>query len=120
MPPSAYDTWPVLRDFASTRFTDNQAEEEQDFVAYLRWSDYELDAVTTRMLESAYRRWLTTASKGNWEEKCRKKLNRERRLKFGPGRFWASSPSGIFLNKNFVKGWGGVNPARPAGEVSVR
>ena len=40
-------------------------------------------------------------------------LDRRRRKMFGPGRFHASTQAGWYLNKNFVKGWGGVNPANP-------
>lgn len=40
-------------------------------------------------------------------------LDRKRRRMFGPGKFYAASPTGWYLNKNFVKGWGGVNPVNP-------
>jgi hypothetical protein len=117
---NSYDTWPVLRDFVLTKFTEEQLKEESDFVAYLRWSDYEPDNVTVRRIELAYDRWLVSKSKGNWEAKFRRKRDRERRASFGPGRFHAASSSGVFLNKNFVKGWGGINPVRPAGGVSAK
>lgn len=40
-------------------------------------------------------------------------LDRKRRQKFGPGRFWAPTSAGVHLNRTFVKGWGGINPANP-------
>lgn len=42
-----------------------------------------------------------------------KVLDRRRRKTFGPGRFHAATSAGLFLNKKFVKGWGGVNPENP-------
>ena len=42
-----------------------------------------------------------------------RKRDRIRRRECGPGKFHASSPTGWYLNKNFVKGWRGVNPANP-------
>lgn len=36
-----------------------------------------------------------------------------RRKTFGPGKYHASTTIGVYTNKNFVKGWRGVNPVNP-------
>ena len=47
--------------------------------------------------------------KGKFEDIVRRK----RRQKNSPGRYYASSIAGMYLNKRFVKGWRGVNPENP-------
>lgn len=47
--------------------------------------------------------------KGKFEDMVRRK----RRKANAPGKYHASSITGMHLNKRFVKGWRGVNPENP-------
>jgi hypothetical protein len=75
--------------------------------------------------EEDYRAWLrlrgvedSPTARKHYDELSGKRdhqsiLNRKRRERYGPGRYWASSSAGVHLNKQFVKGWRGINPANP-------
>lgn len=53
--------------------------------------------------------WSKSKRRGNHQQI----LDRRRRKMFGPGKYYAATSAGVFLNKNFVKGWRGINPKNP-------
>lgn len=77
-------------------------EELADYHCFLRYNDWEHSPSTLKD-------WQRSKRKG----KFGRLLDRQRRRKFGPGKYYAASPTGVYLNKNFVKGWRGVNPVNP-------
>lgn len=84
-----------------------------DFYCWLRYDGMSPQDYDAEALERLFNRWNKSAAKGKWCEKTDRKRNRERRQQFGPGKYWAPTSTGVHLNKNFVKGWRGVNPKNP-------
>jgi len=80
-----------------------------DFYCYLRKDGFGTDDFYRDFLEVLYAQWSRSRRRG----KHSRPLDRERRSKFGPGKFWADSSAGVYLNKRFVKGWRGINPENP-------
>lgn len=77
-------------------------DELADYHSFLRYNDWEHS-------ETCFRDWQKSKRKGKF---C-KLIDRRRRRLFGPGKYYAASPTGVYLNKNFVKGWRGANPRNP-------
>lgn len=95
--------------FVETHFVDQFSGLADDFCIWLRLSQVSWDEYSLDSLEWLFRDW----SKSKRIGKHRGILDRRRRKTFGPGRYHASSSAGVFLNKNFVKGWRGINPRQP-------
>lgn len=80
-----------------------------DFYAWLRLRDccpldYDVPTLTRYCRE-----WSRSGRRGRHD----RALDRRRRRQFGPGKYWAPTSAGVYLNKQFVKGWRGINPANP-------
>lgn len=103
MTPSEWD------DFADAHFTGDYAGQADDFQLWLRLRDCCPLDFSAPTLERLFQDWTKSRRRG----KHRQIMNARRRRDFGPGRFWAATSSGVFLNKQFVKGWRGINPAQP-------
>jgi len=80
-----------------------------DFYAWIRLKSLGVDDLS----EGLFLKLLQGYSKSKRQGKNLETLNRRRREEFGPGKYWAPTPAGQYLNRNFVKGWGGVNPKNP-------
>lgn len=80
-----------------------------DYAAWLRLKDLSWCELDRTQLDRYFQQWTKSKRKG----KHQRVVDRRRRDAFGPGRFWAPTSAGVFLNKNFVKGWGGINPVNP-------
>ncbi len=98
---------PDERDIFNQRF--ESVSDASDFWSMVRLRGFGSDECTMAMCERFYQSWNKSKRKG----KHGAIVDRKRRKAFGPGRFHAASPSGVFLNRNFVKGWRGVNPRHP-------
>ena len=99
--------WDTFRD---AKFVGEFAGQASDFYAWLRTRGLcYLDYPVTYVEENLFVEWSRTWRRGRHTEQ----LDRSRRRKFGPGKYWAPTAGGVFLNKQFVKGWRGINPARP-------
>lgn len=81
------------------------ADDKQDYYCWLRLQDLgpEDDRPTYRIT------WSRSGRRGRHQEA----IDRRRRRLFGPGKYWAPTSAGVFLNKTFVKGWRGINPRNP-------
>lgn len=95
--------------FIDEKFVDEFKGQASDFQAWLRLKslcplDYDLEPLT-RM----FKEWSRSRRRGKHSDI----VNKKRRKEFGPGKFHASSSAGVYLNKMFVKGWRGINPANP-------
>lgn len=99
--------------FKSTHFLDDLAGFSDDFYCWLRYDGMSPQDFDYTALERLFQKWMKSSVKGKWCEKTDSKRDRERRKEFGPGKFWAPTSSGLNLNKNFVKGWRGINPKNP-------
>ena len=64
-----------------------------DYYAFLRYEDLE-DSVT------AQAKYARSKRKGKFQ----RLVDARRRREFSPGRYYATSPTGFYLNRNFVKG----------------
>jgi len=82
---------------------------DPDFYYFLRCKDLSADELSEVWLKRLEQEWQRSKKKGRYEDI----FARKRRQMFGPGRFHAASSAGVYLNKNFVKGWRGINPSQP-------
>lgn len=80
-----------------------------DFSCWLRKSDCCPLDFSVDQIERYIRTW----SKSKRVGKHGKDIDRNRRQQFGPGKFHGASSACVYLNKMYVKGWGGINPANP-------
>ena len=80
-----------------------------DFQFFLRYQGFGTDSFDLAGLESMRKDWLKSRRRGKFARLVRQRARRE----LGPGRFWAWLPAGVYLNREFVKGWRGVNPRNP-------
>ena len=102
--------------FQDVFFVGEYEGQASDFYCWLRqrWSanqspqDYDYKG-----LERLFADWKKSTVRGTWCAKMDRSRDRKRRKDFGPGKYWAPTSAGVFLNKNFVKGWRGINPANP-------
>ena len=95
--------------FVDTYFVGQFSGLAHDFCLWLRLRDCSAPETPIALLERYFHQW----SKSKRIGKHQQIMDRRRRKTFGPGRYHASTPAGVFLNRSFVKGWGGVNPRRP-------
>ncbi len=77
-------------------------EEFADYWSFLRYKDWEHGPGTVKD-------WQRSKRKG----KFARLVDSRRRKLFSPGKYHAASPTGVYLNKNFVNGWRGINPVNP-------
>jgi hypothetical protein len=82
---------------------------DPDFYYFLRCKDFSPDDFSDDDLQRLKLDWERSKKKGKFE----RIYQRKRRQEFGPGKFHAATSTGVFLNKNFVKGWRGINPKLP-------
>lgn len=95
--------------FVDEKFVGALAGMASDFQCWMRCRDIDCDGYPLPILEQFFQQWMKSKRRGKWCDV----FDRKRRKLFSPGRFWADSPSGVYLNKNYVKGWRGVNPVNP-------
>lgn len=95
--------------FLDEKFVDKYAGQASDFQSWWRLKGLcplDFDAAT---VNRKFQDWSRSKRRG---KHCGI-LDRKRRKEFGPGRYHAATCAGLYLNKRFVKGWGGVNPDNP-------
>ena len=95
--------------FISTKFIGKFADQASDFQSWLRIGDFCYLDFDILYMDKLFIEWSRSKRRG----KHTAIMDRKRREKFGPGRYWAATSSGVFLNKQFVKGWRGINPSNP-------
>lgn len=95
--------------FKDEMFIEEFAGQADDFQIWFRLKDCCPLDYSRDSLERYFKEWSRSKRRG----KHRDILDRKRRKKFGPGKFHAATSAGVFLNKNFVKGWRGINPKNP-------
>ena len=95
--------------FVNDMFVGNLAGQESDFYYFLRNRGLGKDDFKYEQLGHIFKDWVKSKKRGRFE----KIHDVKRRQEFGPGKYWAASPAGVHLNKNFVKGWRGINPVNP-------
>ena len=101
-------------EFVDAHFINEFENLQSDFYCWLRHYGLGTDC-EPELLEKYFKEWSRSGRRGRW---CQT-IDRKRRQAFGPGKFYAASPSGVHLNQNFVQGWRGVNPKRPGGGTSL-
>lgn len=79
--------------------------DKADYIAFLRLKGLSAED-DSELLQQKY---LQSKKIGKF---CRL-LDIKRRKEFGPGKFHGSQSATVYLNRKFVKGWGGVNAACP-------
>lgn len=100
------DTWNA---FKNAFFINEFEGQASDFQCWLRRYDLSPIDYSYEDLIRLFNDWKKSKRRGKWCDI----LDRKRRRDFGPGRFWAPASAGVHLNKNFVKGWRGINPVNP-------
>lgn len=91
-----------------TLFKGNR-NDASDFYCWLRKNDCCPLDFSVEQIERYFRTWNKSRRKG----KHRGDIDRRRRQQLGPGKFHGASSACVYLNKMYVKGWGGINPANP-------
>lgn len=95
--------------FVNEEFVGDYTNQADDFQIWLRLKDCSHLDFDRNVLDRFFKEWSRSKRRG----KHRGIMDRRRRKEFGPGRFYAATSAGVFLNKKFVKGWRGINPENP-------
>jgi hypothetical protein len=95
--------------FVNEMFVGEFINEASDFSIWLRLKDCSYLDFDRLFLKRLFKDWSRSKRRGKHSDI----MNKKRRKQFGPGKFHAASSAGVHLNKMYVKGWRGINPANP-------